>query len=150
MPEQCESRRDSHGEGWHLKCARSNADPHDGVVLMQIAQDHAASRYPQNIAFQHRSGGKIHSYSWVSPRCSEINLWRYPQQDYQEGHLTPGGASVMNLTRFFATTSVSLPCSHSAFVSTPMIRADAEIIIEMFAAFFHTDQGTFDLIEVHK
>ncbi|MBB4365209.1 glutamate-1-semialdehyde 2,1-aminomutase [Bradyrhizobium sp. CIR18] len=71
--------------------------------------------------------------------------------DYREAYLTPRGASVMKeLTRFFAANGIILPYGAAAALSTPMTRADADVIVDVFAGFLDSDQGKLDVIEVQK
>nr|WP_246799545.1 aspartate aminotransferase family protein [Bradyrhizobium sp. CCBAU 51753] len=78
-----------------------------------------------------------------------IHPMKLPPNDYREAYLSPGGASVMKeLTRFFAANGIILPYGAASALSTPMTRADAEIIVEVFAGFLDSNQGKMDVIEV--
>jgi glutamate-1-semialdehyde 2,1-aminomutase len=77
-----------------------------------------------------------------------IHPTKLPPKDYREAYLTPGGASVMKeLTRFFAANGIILPYGAAAALSTPMTRADADTIVEVFAGFLDGDQGKLSFIE---
>lgn len=65
--------------------------------------------------------------------------------DYREAHPVPEGATLMKqLTRFFAENGIILPLGAAASISTPMRRADAEFIVDVFAGFLDSHQ---DLLE---
>ncbi|OCK58279.1 aspartate aminotransferase family protein [Bradyrhizobium sp. LMTR 3] len=69
--------------------------------------------------------------------------------DYREAHPAPEGATLMKqLTRFFAENGIILPLGAAASISTPMTRADAEFIVDVFAGFLDTHQEMLDAIEV--
>ncbi|MVT66089.1 aminotransferase class III-fold pyridoxal phosphate-dependent enzyme [Bradyrhizobium pachyrhizi] len=70
-----------------------------------------------------------------------------PPSDYREAYLSQGGAAVMKeLTRFFASNGIILPYGAAACLSTPMTRADAELVVDVFAGFLDSDQNKLDLI----
>ena len=48
------------------------------------------------------------------------------------------------MTRFFADNGIILPLGAAASLSTPMIHADAELIVDVFAGFIDSRQGLFD------
>src|SRR5439155_26125369 len=74
-----------------------------------------------------------------------------PPIDYREAYPTPGGAAVMKeLTRFFAANGIILPYGAAAALSTPMTRADAQLIVEVFEGFLDKHQNQLDGIEVQK
>jgi glutamate-1-semialdehyde 2,1-aminomutase len=65
--------------------------------------------------------------------------------DYRDTDATPAGAAVMKeMTRFFAENGIILPHGAAASLSTPMTRADAEFIVDVFSAFLDTHQGMLD------
>ncbi|MGY4183037.1 glutamate-1-semialdehyde 2,1-aminomutase [Bradyrhizobium sp. USDA 4518] len=69
--------------------------------------------------------------------------------DYREAYPTLAAATLMKeLTRFFAENGVILPHGAAASISTPMTRADAEFIVDVFAGFLDSDQDMLDAIEV--
>ncbi|WFU62597.1 aspartate aminotransferase family protein [Bradyrhizobium brasilense] len=71
--------------------------------------------------------------------------------DYRDAFPTASGAAVMKeLTRFFAAHGIILPYGAAAALSTPMTRADAEIIIEVFEGFLDRYQDHLEGIEVQK
>jgi glutamate-1-semialdehyde 2,1-aminomutase len=56
--------------------------------------------------------------------------------DYRDTHAAPAGAGLMKeMTRFFADNGIILPLGAAASLSTPMTRADAEFIVDVFAGF---------------
>ncbi|MFK4380974.1 aspartate aminotransferase family protein [Bradyrhizobium sp. USDA 223] len=68
--------------------------------------------------------------------------------DYREIYPTPAGATLMKqLTRFFADNGIILPHGAAASLSTPMTRADAELIVDVFAGFLDSHQDLLDAIE---
>jgi len=74
-----------------------------------------------------------------------------PPTDYRDAYPTPCGAAVMKeRTRFFAANGIILPYGAAAALSTPMTRADAEIIVEVFEGFLDNHQDQLDGIEVQK
>ncbi|MBT1517356.1 aspartate aminotransferase family protein [Bradyrhizobium sp. SRL28] len=78
----------------------------------------------------------------IHPRAQTPN-------DYREIYPTPAGATLMKqLTRFFAENGIILPHGAAASISTPMTRADAELIVDVFAGFLDSDQDMLHKIEV--
>ncbi|MDI3567379.1 aspartate aminotransferase family protein [Bradyrhizobium sp. Arg816] len=70
--------------------------------------------------------------------------------DYREIYPTVAGATLMKqLTRFFADNGIILP-SAAAALSTPMTRADAQFIVDVFAGFLDSHQNLLDAIEACK
>ncbi|MBH5373154.1 aspartate aminotransferase family protein [Bradyrhizobium glycinis] len=64
--------------------------------------------------------------------------------DYRDAYLQPAGAGRMKeLVRFFAVNGIILPYGAAASISTPMTRADAEFIVEVFAGFLDNHQDIF-------
>ncbi|WP_247468097.1 aspartate aminotransferase family protein [Bradyrhizobium sp. 137] len=73
-----------------------------------------------------------------------------PPNDYRDSYPTPAGTTLMKqLTRFFAENSIILPQA-TASISTPMTRADAEFIVDVFAGFLESRQDILDAIKVRK
>ncbi|WP_407151157.1 aspartate aminotransferase family protein [Bradyrhizobium sp. ORS 86] len=71
--------------------------------------------------------------------------------DYRDAYPAPAGATVMRqLTRFFAENGIFLPHGAAASMSTPMTRADAELIIDVFARFLDRHQEMLDAIQVRR
>lgn len=69
--------------------------------------------------------------------------------EYREAYPAPAGATLMKeLTRFFAENGIILPHGAAASISTPMTRADAEFIVDVFADFLDSHQGMLDTTEV--
>ncbi|WP_369726235.1 aspartate aminotransferase family protein [Bradyrhizobium sp. LLZ17] len=67
--------------------------------------------------------------------------------DYRGIYPTRAGANVMmQLTRFFVENGIILPHSATACVSTPMTRADAEFIVDVFEGFLDSHQDILDAI----
>lgn len=54
------------------------------------------------------------------------------------------------LTRFFAENGIILPYGAAASLSTPMARADAEFIVDVFAGFLESHQDMLGAITVRK
>lgn len=50
------------------------------------------------------------------------------------------------LTRFLAGNGIILPYGAAASISTPMTRADAELIVDVFAGFLDNHQDMLDAI----
>ncbi|OSI71030.1 aspartate aminotransferase family protein [Bradyrhizobium canariense] len=74
-----------------------------------------------------------------------------PPTDYRDAFPTASGAAVMKeLSRFFAANGIILPYGAAAALSTPMNRADAQIIIEVFEAFLDNHRTQLENIEVQK
>lgn len=69
--------------------------------------------------------------------------------DYREAYPSSAGVTVMKrLTRFFARNGIILPHGAAASISTPMTRADAELIIDVFAGFLDCHQDAVGAIRV--
>lgn len=69
--------------------------------------------------------------------------------DYRDAYLAPAGATLMKqLTRFFAENGIILPNGAAASISTPMTRADAEFIVDVFAGFLDIHQDIFETTQV--
>ncbi|WGR93387.1 aspartate aminotransferase family protein [Bradyrhizobium sp. ISRA443] len=67
--------------------------------------------------------------------------------DYREAHPSPAAATLMKeLTRFLAGNGIILPYGAAASISTPMTRADAELIVDVFAGFLDNHQDMLDAI----
>lgn len=61
--------------------------------------------------------------------------------DYRDAHPTPAGATLMKqLTRFFGENGIILPHGAAASISTPITRADADFVVEVFAGFLDSHQ----------
>lgn len=124
----------------------------------------AAMRHLDRPAFAHlemlgnivRDGIGRAISSRVAPLCvtGAASLFRiHPMaqipNDYREAYPAPAGATLMKqLTRFFAENGIILPHGAAASISTPMTRADAEFIVDVFAGFLDSHQGMLDAIEV--
>ncbi|MGY4319387.1 glutamate-1-semialdehyde 2,1-aminomutase [Bradyrhizobium sp. JR3.5] len=71
--------------------------------------------------------------------------------DYREAHPAPAAATLTKqLTRFFADNGIILPLGAAASISTPMTRADAELIVDTFALFLDSHRDLLDAIEVRE
>lgn len=69
--------------------------------------------------------------------------------DYREAHPGPAGATLMRqLTRFFSDNGIILPHGAAASISTPMTRADADFIVDVFASFLDSHQDELDGIKL--
>ncbi|MES5485144.1 aspartate aminotransferase family protein [Bradyrhizobium sp. INPA03-11B] len=80
----------------------------------------------------------------VHPRAQTPN-------DYREIYPTTAGATLMKqLSRFFAENGIILPLGAAASISTPMTRADAEFIVDVFSGFLDSHQDLLDAIEVYR
>jgi glutamate-1-semialdehyde 2,1-aminomutase len=56
--------------------------------------------------------------------------------DYRDTHPGPAGAALMKeMTRFFTDNGIILPLGAAASLSTPMTRADAQLVVDVFAGF---------------
>ncbi|MGL3104464.1 aspartate aminotransferase family protein [Bradyrhizobium sp. BR 1432] len=65
--------------------------------------------------------------------------------EYRAAYPAPAGAALMKrLTRFFLENEIILPYGAAASISTPMCRADAESIVDVFAGFLDSYQ---DMLE---
>ncbi|MCK1423504.1 aspartate aminotransferase family protein [Bradyrhizobium sp. CW12] len=71
--------------------------------------------------------------------------------DYREIYPTPAGVTLMKeLTRFFAENGIILPYGAAASISSPMTRADAEFIVDVFAGFLDSRQDILGEIKVRN
>lgn len=71
--------------------------------------------------------------------------------EYREYYPTPAGAALMKeLTAFFADNGIILPYGSSASISSPMTRADAEFVVDVFAGFLESRQDMLSAIKVRK
>lgn len=69
--------------------------------------------------------------------------------DYREAYPAPAAATLMRqLTRFFAENGIILPHAAAASISTPMTRADAEFIINVFTGFVDSHHDILDTIQI--
>ncbi|SDJ95053.1 hypothetical protein SAMN05216338_107518 [Bradyrhizobium sp. Rc2d] len=50
----------------------------------------------------------------------------------------------------FAENGIILPHSTAASISTPMMRADAEFIVDVFAGFIEGHQDMLDAVQIRK
>lgn len=116
----------------------------------------AAMRHLDHKAFAHletlgnfvRTGISRSISSRGAPLCvtGAASLFRiHPMaripNDYREANPAPAGATLMKqLARFFAENGIILPHGAAASISTPMTRADAEFIVDVFASFLDSHQ----------
>lgn len=87
----------------------------------------------------------------VTGAASLFRIHPMPQipNDYREAYPTTAAAMVMKqLTRLFAENSIILPYGAAASISTPMTRADAELIVDVFASFLDSHQEMLETIKV--
>lgn len=126
----------------------------------------AAMRHLDQAAFAHleilgdfvRDGIDLAISKRAAPLCvtGAASLFRiHPlaqtPKDYREVYPTPAGATLMRqLTRFFAENGIILPLGAAASISTPMTRADAELIVDVFAGFLDSHRDMLESIEVSK
>ncbi|WP_316399085.1 aspartate aminotransferase family protein [Bradyrhizobium sp. 33ap4] len=67
--------------------------------------------------------------------------------DYREAYPGPAATTLMKqLTRFFAENGIILPNGAAASISTPMTRAEAELIVDVFAGFLDSHQDMLGAI----
>lgn len=71
-----------------------------------------------------------------------------PPSEYRETYSQPPAAALMKqLTHFFAVNGIILPYGAAASISTPMSRAEGDLIIEVFASFLDSHQ---EMLEVRR
>lgn len=74
-----------------------------------------------------------------------------PPNEYREAYPAPPATALMKqLTHFFAENGIILPFGASASISTPMTRADADFIVDVFAGFLDSHQEMLDKMEVSR
>lgn len=126
----------------------------------------AAMRHLDNAAFAHletlgnviRDGIRQAISDFDAPLCVtgaaslfRIHMTAQLPNDYREAYLAPVAASLMRqLTRFFAENGIILPHCAAASISTPMARADADLIVAVFTDFLERHQDMLDTIEVRR
>lgn len=120
--------------------------------------DHAAFAHLESLGDIVREGIGRTIRTWSAPLCvtGAASLFRiHPRaetpNDYREIYPTPAGATLTKqLTRFFAENGIILPLGAAASLSTPMMRADAEFIVDVFAGFIESHQDMLEAVEVRK
>ncbi|MCA1360791.1 aspartate aminotransferase family protein [Bradyrhizobium sp. IC3069] len=133
---------------------------------LSMTAGHVAMRHLDHAAFAHletlghivRAGISGAISSRRAPLCvtGAASLFRiHPMtatpNDYRESRPSPAGATLMKqLTRFFAENGVILPRSAAASISTPMTRADAQFIVDVFAGFLDSHQDVLDAAEFRR
>lgn len=126
-----------------------------GLVAMRHL-DHEAFAHLETLGNVVRDGiGRAISRRGV-PLCvtGAASLFRiHPMaqtpKDYREAYPSPTGATLMKqLTRFFAENGIILPHGAAASISTPMSRSDADLIVDVFAAFLDSHQDMLDALAV--
>lgn len=118
--------------------------------------DHAAFEHIETLGNIVRNGISRAISSRSAPLCvtgaaSLFRIHPMPEipNDYRDGHAGPAGATLMKqLTRYFAENGITLPHGAAASMSTPMSRADAELIVHVFAGFLDSHQDILDTIQV--
>ncbi|MGV7218883.1 aspartate aminotransferase family protein [Bradyrhizobium sp. UFLA05-112] len=128
-----------------------------GLAYMRYL-DHAAFANLEIIGNIVRDGIGHAISTWNAPLCvtGAASLFRiHPRlkfpNDYREIFPTPAGAALMKqVTRFFKKNGIILPHGAAASISTPMTRADAKLIIDVFAGFLDTHQDMLDQLEMRK
>lgn len=128
-----------------------------GLVAMRHL-DHAAFAHLEILGDIVRDGIGRAISNHGAPLCvtGAASLFRiHPRaetpNDYREFYPTPAGATLMKeLTRFFAENGIVLPYGAAASISTPMTRADAEFIVDVFAGFLESHQDIVGTINVRK
>ncbi|WP_050382185.1 aspartate aminotransferase family protein [Bradyrhizobium pachyrhizi] len=127
-----------------------------GLIAMRHL-DHAAFAHLEMLGNIVRDGIDRAISSRRAPLCvtGAASLFRvHPMaqtpNDYREAHPATAGATLMKqLTRFFAENGIFLPLGAAACISTPMARADAEFIVDVFAGFLDRHQSMLDAITEH-
>ncbi|MCP3419866.1 aspartate aminotransferase family protein [Bradyrhizobium brasilense] len=125
-----------------------------GLVAMRHL-DHAAFAYLELLGNFVRNGIAQAISNRGAPLCitGASSLFRiHPIQkipnDYREAHPAPAGATLMKqLTRFFAENGIILPHGAVASISTPMVRADAKFIVDVFAGFLDSHEDLLSEIK---
>lgn len=75
----------------------------------------------------------------------------HPPNEYREAYPAPPAAALMKqLTYFFAENGVILPYGAAASISTPMTRADADFVVDVFAGFLDSYQDMLAKIEARR
>lgn len=118
--------------------------------------DHAAFAYLEMLGNIVRDGIGRAISNRSAPLCvsGAASLFRiHPMaqipNEYREVYPAPAGATLMKqLTRFFAENGIILPHGAAASISTPMTRADAASIVDVFAGFLDSHQDLLDAIDV--
>lgn len=126
-----------------------------GLAAMRCL-DHAAFAHLETLGKIVRDGIGAAISNRHAPLCvtGAASLFRiHPMaqipNDYREAHPTPARATLMKqLTRFYALNGIILPHGAVASISTPMTRADAELIVDVFAGFLDTHQEMLNALEV--
>lgn len=122
-----------------------------GLASMQHL-DHAAFTHLETLGNMVREGIARAIARRDVPLCvtGAASLFRvHPMvqspSDYRDAYAAPAGAALMKeMTRFFADNGIILPLGAAASLSTPMTRADAEFIVDVFAGFIDAHQGLLD------
>lgn len=74
-----------------------------------------------------------------------------PPNEYRDAYPAPAAAALMKqLTRFFAGNGIILPHGAAASISTPMVRADADFIVHVFAGFLDSHREMLDKMVVRR
>lgn len=128
-----------------------------GLVAMQHL-DHAAFAHLETLGNFVRNGIGHAISTRGAPLCvtGAASLFRiHPMEqipnDYRDAHPEPAGATLMKqLTRFFAENGIILPHGAAASISTPMTRADAEFMLDVFAGFLDSHQDMLEAIQVRR
>lgn len=72
-----------------------------------------------------------------------IHPMAHSPTDYRDAYAAQACTELMKeMTRFFADNGIILPSGAAASLSTPMARADAEFIVDVFAGFLDSRQDT--------
>ncbi|MGY4447313.1 glutamate-1-semialdehyde aminotransferase [Bradyrhizobium sp. i1.3.1] len=127
-----------------------------GLVAMRHL-DHGAFAYLEMLGNIVRDGIGQAISNRGAPLCvtGATSLFRiHPMvqipTEYREAYPAPAGAALMKqLTRFFSENGIILPHGAVASISTSMVRADAEFIVDVFASFLDSHQDMLDEIEAH-
>ncbi|MCP1838566.1 MULTISPECIES: aspartate aminotransferase family protein [unclassified Bradyrhizobium] len=118
--------------------------------------DHAAFAYLEMLGNMVRGGIDQAISTRRAPLCvtGATSLFRiHPMaqipNDYREAQPAPAGATLMkHLTSFFAANGIILPHGAVASISTPMVRGDIDMIVDVFAGFLDSHQDMLGEIEV--
>jgi glutamate-1-semialdehyde 2,1-aminomutase len=122
-----------------------------GLASMQHL-DHAAFTHLEALGNLVRDGIANAIASRDAPLCvtGAASLFRiHPMvrrpNDYRDTQTSPLGTALMKeMTRFFTDNGIILPLGAAASLSTPMTRADAEFIVDVFAGFVDAHQDMLD------
>ena len=125
-----------------------------GFAAMK-ALDHAAFSHLEQLGLRIREGlaraiAKRDAPFVVTGAASlfRIHPMRHAPNDYRGAYPTAAGAKLMReVTRFFAENGIILPNGAAASLSTPMVHADAEFIVDVFDGFLDAHDGLLNEVQ---